>query len=294
MSNISWNIWLIDRLGRMFPRVFWNRYTTLAQRQGFTRLYLLLSFDCDTDKDARAALLIDDWLEKRKIQRTYAVPGSILETNSTIYKSIGAKGSEFLNHGYLPHTVVENGVYSSTTFYHRMEPHQIAEDVNKGHGAVTKIIGRDPGGFRAPHFGRVPLSMQRNLIRPVLKTLGERFSTQTTPFVSFEKGPIWVDNDWVEFPVIGSSRAPFSVLDSYSYINNPSERKVTPQFAAVFRSTIEDLLTWKICGLLNFYVDPSHVVDDPGFFETLQIVHDRGIPSLTYSQALEMRNQGKF
>jgi hypothetical protein len=88
--------------------------------------------------------------------------------------------------------------------------------------------------------------------------------------------------------VIGSAQAPFSILDSYSYIQNPSIRKVTKQFAAVFKLTIRRFQEWGIHGLLNMYVDPSHVVDDPEFLIALEEIHKMGILSLTYTQALEI------
>jgi hypothetical protein len=279
---------LIDRLGRTFPRTTWSRYSRMAHKQGFDRLYLLLSFDCDTPEDAEAAAVLDEKLKQLGIQRSYAVPGTMLEANPQVYRSIFSRGAEFLNHGYLPHTQLQDGVYRSTTFYAQMDPADVVNDVEKGHQTVFSVIGKKPAGFRAPHFGRVPLAMQRDVIRPVLKELGEFYSTQTSPIEAMKHGPIWVDRHWPEFPVCGSSHAPYSLLDSFSYLQSPAVRKVTGQYAAVLKQTIRNFVDWNIHGLLNIYVDPSHVAEDDGFMDAMRMVCDLGIPSVTYTQALEI------
>ena len=279
---------LIDRWGRTFPRPVWSRYSRMAKEQGFDRLYLLLSFDCDTPEDAQAAAVLDEKLKTLGICRSYAVPGTMLEANPDIYRSIFSRGAEFLNHGYLPHTQLQEGVYRSTTFYAKMETREVIKDVENGHRAVQSVIGKKPAGFRAPHFGRVPLAMQRDVIRPVLKELGEFYSTQTPPIESVNHGPIWWDRHWPEFPMTGQSRAPYSLLDSYSFLQSPEVRRVTPVYGEMLMQAIKDLTKWEIRGLLNIYVDPSHVADDAGFMKAMQMVQELRIPSLTYTQALEI------
>ncbi|NMB58871.1 MAG: polysaccharide deacetylase family protein, partial [Chloroflexi bacterium] len=279
---------LIDRWGRTFPRPIWSRYSQMAKEQGFDRLYLLLSFDCDTPEDAQAAAVLDEKLKRLGIRRSYAVPGTMLEANPDIYRAIFSRGAEFLNHGYLPHTQLQEGVYRSTTFYAKMDPQEVIKDVENGHRTVQSVIGKKPAGFRAPHFGRVPLALQRDVIRPVLKDLGEYFSTQTMPIESVKHGPVWWDHHWPEFPMTGQSRAPYSLLDSYSFLQSPAVRKVTSQYGAILRQTIQNLMDWNVRGLLNIYADPSHVENDTGFMEAMKMISDHGIPSLTYAQALEI------
>src|SRR5512133_222754 len=290
-GGASFSTILLDQFGRLFPRQVWSHYRDLADNQGFDRLYLLLSFDCDTTEDARAAEVLDDKLRELGIQRSYAVPGTMLEANPAIYRAIFSKGAEFLNHGYLPHTELQDGVYRSTTFYSKMDRTDVVKDVEQGHQTVSTILGEKPAGFRAPHFGRVPLQMQKEVIRPVLKELGEYYSSQTTPVEGMKHGPIWWDNNWPEFPVTGSSTAPYSLLDSFSYLQSLAIRKVNDQYAVMLKQTIENFMVWNIHGLLNIYVDPSHVVDNIGFMQAMQQIHDLGISTLTYTQSLEIGTQ---
>lgn len=291
MNETPFHLKLKDRLGRIFPAYFWKRYDSLARQQGFDRLYLLLSFDCDTPEDALTASTLDEWLYDHSIQRSYAVPGCMLAANPAIYQAIAAKGAEFLNHGYLPHTQMVDGVFRSTTFYAEMEPAAVEEDVRKGHETVCKILGRKPAGFRAPHFGLISLNQKEENIQPVLRDIGEYYSSHTTPFEAIQYGPVWWKNNWPEFPVCGSTVAPFSILDSFTYLQSPAIRKVTTQFSAVLKQTIRQLHEWQVYGLLNIYVDPSHVAEDAGFLEAMQLTRDLGIPSLTYTQSLEIGSQ---
>jgi peptidoglycan/xylan/chitin deacetylase (PgdA/CDA1 family) len=290
-GGASFSTILLDRFGRMFPKQVWTHYSDLASDLGFDRLYLLLSFDCDTPEDAQAAGLLDAKLQAMGIQRSYAVPGTMLEANPVIYQKIAATGAEFLNHGYLPHTRQQDGVYRSTTFYSEMNASQVIEDIQKGHQTVLSVIGKKPAGFRAPHFGKIPIQMQREIIRPVLRELGEFYSTQTTPVEAIKHGPVWWENNWPEFPVVGSSMAPYSLLDSFSYLQSAATRKVTDQYARILKLTIRQLQEWNVRGLLNIYVDPAHVVENAGFFESMQEICDAGISSVTYTQSLEIGTQ---
>jgi len=86
LNSIPLRILFLDRLGRLFPRLFWQRYNSLAHQQGFNRLYLVLSFDCDTPEDAEAAKIIHSRLLEQGIKATYAVPGAQLEENAAVYQ----------------------------------------------------------------------------------------------------------------------------------------------------------------------------------------------------------------
>jgi hypothetical protein len=285
--NISPRIVILDRLGRLFPRFFWQRYSSLARKQGFDRLYLVLSFDCDTPEDARAAQTIHDRLVKLNIMGTYAVPGSQLEENGEIYRVIATKGGEFINHGARPHTVWQGDHYQSSAFYNLMTSNEIVEDIQKGHEIVTQITGISPSGFRGPHFGRFQKPENLSLVFNTIKELGYSFSSTTVPEFAFRYGTVWRTQQGItEFPLSGSTRAPISLLDSYTYIRSSEDRTVTTGYGRLLKETISRLVEWKIAGILNIYVDPSHVVEDPGFFEALQLTNDLEIPSANYPEIL--------
>src|SRR5262245_54263038 len=92
-------------------------YGAKARAQGFDRLLLYLTFDCDTDEDAAAALELDPWLRARGIRGAYAVPGTQLIRAADSYQRLMAAGAAFLNHGYVPHAEWREDRYVPVTFY---------------------------------------------------------------------------------------------------------------------------------------------------------------------------------
>lgn len=291
MNNIPLRILLLDRLGRFFPQIFWQWYSILARRQGFDQLYLTLSFDCDTQQDIEAAEALHVWLAEHNIKATYAVPGQQLEEGSMVYRSLARQGADFINHGARSHTVWRDDHYQSDAFYNLMSPQEVIDDIRKGHEMVTRIIGKAPRGFRGPHFGRFQQTWQLDLIYSTLKPLGYTFATTTVPEYGFIHGPARNVSGIVEFPLSGSSTAPISLLDSYTYIISPKERIVTDDYGLLLMRTVERLLAWKVCGLLNIYVDPSHVIHNNLFFEAMEYIVDRKITSVQYPDILSILNK---
>jgi hypothetical protein len=41
-------------------------------------------------------------------------------------------------------------------------------------------------------------------------------------------------------------------------------------------------------GVLNYYVDPAHVIENESFFRALDFLIERDVPSLYYPELIEM------
>jgi hypothetical protein len=54
------------------------RYGQLARRAGLDRVWLVLSFDCDTPQDADVAEAVHERLMSMGVRPVYAVPGDLL------------------------------------------------------------------------------------------------------------------------------------------------------------------------------------------------------------------------
>ena len=266
-------------------RLFLN-YSALAQQQGFDRLTILLSFDCDTPDDIPAAEQLDTWLRARNIPAAYAVPGAMLQRGSEVYRRIADAGAEFINHGALPHTEWRDGRYWSVTFYHEMSPHQVVEDIQRGHEIVKQVIGKTPIGFRAPHFGNFQKPEQREVVYTVLRELGYAYSSSTLPELGFRHGPALDVGGLWEFPLSGTIAAPYSVFDSWSYVLSPYQPVVKEEYGDLFIQTLARLLDLGVCGVLNYYVDPAHVVQAPVFYRALEFLLARGVPAIRFDQVL--------
>jgi hypothetical protein len=270
------------------PSLFWKPYGRMAAAAGLDRLYLILSFDCDAKEDIDAAAELDDWLRVRGVKATYAVPGTQLEQGASVYREIASKGSEFLNHGYLPHTEWREGRYFSRTFYDRMAESEVVDDINRGHETVGRIIGTRPQGFRAPHFGCFQSESQLSLQYSTLKALGYRYSTSTLPRVAYRHGPVREVGGIVEVPLTGSFRFPFIILDSWTYLESYYQPVVKRQYADLFIQTAASLAEMGIPGVLNVYVDPAHVHKSEHFRNAIERTLDLGVRSLDYGELLDL------
>ena len=270
------------------PNLFWGTYSRRAVAAGFDRLYLVMSFDCDTQEDVPAAATLDEWLRRIGIKPAYAVPGRELELGAGTYRSIAANGAEFLNHGYRPHTQWRDGEYHSVTFYDEMASDEVVDDIRRGHETVARILGKVPKGFRAPHFGCFQSEAQLGLQYATLTELGYRFSTSTLPDHAFRYGPVRNAGGIWEVPLTGSLRFPFQILDSWSNLESPSHRVVKPVYGQMFLETVEGLLRMGAKGVLNVYVDPCHVHDSPHFRSAMENTRRLGVESLDYTELLDL------
>lgn len=283
----------LNTLTRCFPKSFWKHYDQKSRRLGLKRLYLILSFDCDTPEDIEAAEQVDDWLCKYSIKRTYAVPGRQLQQGAGVYRRFAEKGADFINHGALPHTEWRENRYWSINFYNQMSYEEVAEDIRLGHEMVRQVTGRLPTGFRAPHFGLFQKPEQLKLLHNILKKLGYHYSTSTLPKFGLYHGPLWNKGGLWEIPLSGSYRSFLNLLDSWGYVSSPYQPVVKDGYAKVFIQTVEHLLGLGVSGVLNYYMDPSHVYKSGAFFRALEYVVERQLPTLNYEELLDLVERHK-
>jgi len=278
-----------QRVGKYKPEWIFERYSDKAREQGFSDLYLILSFDCDTPEDIPAAETIHTYLHERDIKATYAVPGHILHAGKVVFRNLFNMGADFLNHGALPHAEKRDGRYWPVTFYNELSIPEVIVDIQQGHKIVTDIIGHPPRGFRAPHFGCIQRSSILKHIHNVLREMNYRYSTSTIPVFGFRYGPVWNVNGIYEFPLSGSYNNPLQILDSWGNIISPSQPVVRDEYADQFIDTIKKLKKSGASGILNYYVDPAHVVSSRSFFKALDFVLQQEIPTLYYDDAIKLR-----
>ncbi len=265
----------------------WRQYGKIAREQGFADLQVVLSFDCDTPEDIEAAPKIADWLEERKFPGVFAVPGVMLERGADTYRQIAARGFEFLNHGYSPHTEWRDGRYWSITFYDKMEWPDIEADIRRGHEVVTAVTGRAPDGFRAPHFGCVDEKTQLPMIHDLLREMGYRYSSSTNPSYAWSNGIVSDrGGDFWEIATAGRFDSPWLILDSWTHVESPYRSWVTDDFVRSVESLIAGLLQRKICGAVNLYVDPSHVAADDAFKRCLDVIGNYPVECVSFSSLL--------
>ena len=249
----------------------WRRYATLARKAGLKRLFFILSLDCDTAEDIAVVLKVHTRLLDQGIKPVYAVPGKLLETGAEIYREIFHAGGEFLNHGYAEHTYFDKAkeAYDSCFFYDRLEPKRVRQDIVEGDACLREVLGAAPLGFRAPHFGTFQRPAQLRFLHDILGELGYRFSSSTMPVYAFKYGPVFKQSGVWEMPVSGRAESPLSILDSWTCFMAP-DRTLTPGCYRREGAAMAEIFRKMGVGLLNYYVDPSHIHDQELFYQTVE------------------------
>jgi hypothetical protein len=262
-----------------------STYQRQAEQAGLDRLYFILSFDCDRPEDIDAAAKVHARLMDMGICPAYAVPGELLREGANTYRQIAETGAEFLNHGHRWHMYFDEvaGTYMSCFFYDELPAEVIEEDVVGGDKDVTEIIGKKPAGFRTPHFGTFQTESQLRFLHRLLTRLGYVYSTSTTPGFGLCYGPAFRRYGLIEVPVSGRGDQPFDILDSWSCFAGP-DRVLGPQDYRHGTLRMAERLRGRP-GLLNYYCDPSHVVDQPIFFETIRELVELAEP-MSYGQLM--------
>lgn len=264
------------------------RFSENAEKIGLDRLYVILSFDCDTPRDIPAAEKLFSILQKKKIKTTFCVPGKLLLEGANTYKNLAGQGAMFINHGGAHHTSFSDGSFRSVTFYDQMSKEEIHEDIQSGHRIFQSVFGFNPTGFRAPHFGNFQQLHQRQVIYEVIRKLDYKFSSSSMPQLAFENGPLILEDDIFEIPLSGPYQNPFSILDSWNYVESPENPILKPEYANLFIETLEYFRRRKLSGILNFYVDPAHVISSSAYFKTIDYLTEHNIPTLNFDDLISM------
>jgi hypothetical protein len=257
-----------------------QRYGDLCRAAGVDRLYLFLTFDCDTDGDIDVVHDLDRDLRRRGLRAGYAVPGVQLGKGADTWRQVADLGSEFLNHGGRAHTAWREDRYWPVTFYDQLSPAEVVADVTDGHRMVCEVIGTAPEGFRAPHFGSFQAADQLELLYRTLRPLGYRYCSTTLPSVGLARGPVIDMGGITELPTMGSYRNPTTLLDSWTYLTNRATYVLGDEYYELFAETVTRMTDEGIPGILTYYADPSHVIGQKPFERALDAVSKYAVPSL--------------
>jgi peptidoglycan/xylan/chitin deacetylase (PgdA/CDA1 family) len=264
-------------------------YAEKARGQGIGELLLYLTFDCDTDEDAEAALSLDPWLRARGIRAAYAVPGTQLRRAASAYRELRNAGAAFLNHGAEPHAEWKVDRYVPVTFYDQWTMDAVVADIRHADQIVQEVVGERPTGFRAPHFGSYQKPEQLAVVYQTVRDLGYRYCSTTIPQVGLDHGPLVERGGIVEIPLFGSYLAPTTILDSWTYLENRQTFRLGAQYFALFRDTLDFMQAHRLPGVLAYYVDPAHVAGQKPFLDAMDLIAERGIRSVIAEELLAMR-----
>lgn len=248
---------------------------------------LVLSFDCDTDRDAEVVGSLADRLASFGISATYAVPGQQLIASRPAYRTLHARGNELIAHGFRPHTDLIHGRYVSTLFYDNLDERGIFEDVRASTDSFRDALGVRPDGFRSPHFGTLD-RRRRRWVYSALERNGYRFSSSTLPMEGLRHGPAFRVGAVAEIPLSGCFRAPLAILDSYNFRFAPEHPDDPEAYLRAFIGTLSWSIRQRSPVVLNTYADPSQVHDWPPFWAAIEEITRLGVATISYSRLLDL------
>lgn len=274
-------------MGRLAPSVFLRSAARHARRVGLDGLYLIVSLDCDTERDIDVAAAVHERLRALGIQPAYAVAGELLDVGRDVWRAIAADGSEFLNHGGRAHARWDPSTrqVESTFFYDRATSSEIVADVRAGDAAVRSILGVEPLGFRTPHFGTFQDEADLRALHQLLGSLGYRYSSSTLPVWGYRHGPVVRSFELPELPVTGFPSRPLQPMDTWACFAAP-DRIMTPDDYLREARRLGALASSAGPGLLNLYGDPMHIAGDPRFDEAMAELVEVAEPA-TYAGILD-------
>ena len=266
---------------KFFPGLLRSRLSSAARKSSLRGPAFLLSFDCDTYKDARVVGEVHRKLMDIGITPIYAVPGEVLLQGAEAYGGIAESGAEFINHGHYKHSrLLDDGeTYESWNFYDQISRDEMEEDVLRGHETLTKFLGKEPKGFRSPHFGSFQKEEELADLYRVLNTKNYEFSTSTVPVKALHNKALYQVSGLTEIPVGGGYDFPLTILDSYSFRYSKTFKYGPSDYIRQIKSLAEWFTSENKPYLLNLYADPSQVYDWPEFFEAMELLAPFNVPS---------------
>ncbi len=265
---------------------------TLSRALGIGDLHLVMSFDCDTPEDAVATRSMQRWLTHLRIKATYAVPGAQLAEAAEDYRSIASLGAMFINHGERPHAEKQGSRYVGITDYASMSAEEVVADISGGDRIFRRVFGHAPEGFRAPHFGSYCRPEQLEVLYGCARRLGYRFCSTTLPALAYAEGPAVRREGLWEFPLSGSLGHPNVILDSWNYLSDRENYVLKEEYFQLFRDTLDFFLAEGLPAVLNYYVDPAHVIDNPPFHHAMEYAAARGVRSVFFHELMALVERG--
>lgn len=258
---------LIERYAPIVLNRLPSVYKKLVNRHALPKSMakkFVLSFDCDANDDAKVAPRITEKLIEMGITPVFAVPGQLLLRNIADYSVVRDLGCQFMNHGFRQHTFKNllSPVWKSSFFYEKVPFCEVKNDIRLADEVLTDFIGTRPSGFRAPHFGTCQSVLPA--IYKVLDELGYTYSTSGAPIKMAELGYVYLSGGIIEFPTTGGTRRCCNCLDSY---NSVILSKESNQYFTEVEGLVESEVPF-----INLYVDPSHVVESPFFWDAMELL----------------------
>ena len=247
-------------------------YNSVVKSDYLKQTMFVLSFDCDIAEDLLDIEEIVNRLSAINISPVLAIPTEILDSFKNTALELSNKGIEFLNHGHKIHTARNGHHYYSIFDYEKLSKLDVQKDIFSAHEWFQTNMPNKVRGFRTPHFGNVQDRIKIKFIYDYISKLGYKYSSSRLPYFLYRDG-IKNIKGIIEFPLSGAYNNPLKILDSFNYFN---------QSTGIFdgENYLSELISLTMIyksnakGLINLYVDPSHIKKSEEFWIAMKLLSD--------------------
>lgn len=240
------------------------------------RLTVVLSFDVEQERDARALPQVAGLLQRYRVPAAFACIGRWVERYTAEHRNLVAAGMEVVNHS---HTHPNHPDLAPHRRFDQLTAEEAEREVRDCHDACRALLGVSPTGFRTPHFG----VLHTPLVYQALERLGYRYSSSTNACATASRGgPFRVGALW-EFPLTGCPRHPLVPLDTWHTVAAADALHRRPgEFAALARLVLRHARPRG--GFVNLYFDPDDALRH-GLEDVLRALAHRGegVRCVTYA-----------
>lgn len=251
------------------PRFF---YGSVVKSDYLKQTIFVISFDCDIAEDLLDIEEIVNRLLAINISPVLAIPTEILDSFKDTALKLSNIGIEFLNHGHKIHTARNGNHYYSIYDYEKLSKLDVQKDIFSAHEWFQTNMPNEVTGFRTPHFGNVQDRIKIKFIYNYVRKLGYKYSSSRLPYFLYRDG-IKNHKGIIEFPLSGAYNSPLKILDSFNYFDQS-----TGTFDG--ENYLNELITLTMSyksntkGLINLYVDPSHIKNSEEFWIAMKLLSD--------------------
>ena len=233
---------------------------------GGARSAFVLSFDCETERDAEVQPWLLSALQKRGLQASFAVIGALAEKAPDVYRRTLAEGHEILNHGYSEHTDLRaDGSYESTLYYNDLTAKEVASEVGRCDEVLRGLLGANCAGFRVPHFGTFQSPDQVRTVHEVISRLGYHYSTSTTAAAARRAGVFGSGHGVVELPIASPVRNPGTAFDSWTLVKSRGASYEAGTLLQAWKRLLRETRRARRPVFVSVYFDPAHLAALPEF-----------------------------
>jgi peptidoglycan/xylan/chitin deacetylase (PgdA/CDA1 family) len=261
-------------MGQRYLKRFYNAHKTSSVT------HYTLSFDVDFKNDVEALPWLVNQLNKYKLPAVFAVVGKYVEEFPDQHLAIVS--CEQINyHEVINHTYSHpwNDETNPRTRWDKLSIFEKEKEIKDCQEICKKFLGREPIGFRIPHFG----AQFSEDIYPILQNLKFKYDSSRiathinnpNPYPAY--GGIW------EFPMSSCLLHPFDLFDTWHSLNRgPGHHKEPGQFYKMFLDLVN--MAEKNGVYVNFYIDPQDVYKNEDFIKVLEYLSLKKDRVVTYEQ----------